>query len=53
MSITVLDISAKSLRKSKDSVRERADKVHWIVSDINDFKPVPLMTFGDRLHLLF
>jgi trans-aconitate methyltransferase len=37
--ITVLDISAKALERAKIRLGERADKVHWIVSDINDFKP--------------
>lgn len=37
--ITVLDISAAALEKAKTRLGERAKKVHWIVSDITDFKP--------------
>jgi SAM-dependent methyltransferase len=37
--ITVLDISAKALERAKVRLGEKANKVHWIVSDINDFKP--------------
>ena len=37
--ITVLDISAKSLEKAKKRLGDKADKVEWIVSDINKFEP--------------
>jgi len=37
--ITVLDISAKSLEKSKNRLGEKANKVNWIVSDITEFEP--------------
>jgi 2-polyprenyl-3-methyl-5-hydroxy-6-metoxy-1,4-benzoquinol methylase len=38
-SVTVLDISAKSLEKAKDRLGEKANKVNWIVSDITEFEP--------------
>ena len=41
--ITVLDISEKSLEKAQNRLKERANKVNWIVSDIIDFEPK--MTF--------
>ncbi len=41
--ITVLDISTKSLEIAKNRLGEKANKVNWIVSDINEFKPK--MTF--------
>lgn len=41
--ITVLDISAKSLEKTKKRLGEKANKVNWIVSDVTDFDPK--MTF--------
>jgi len=37
--ITVLDISEKSLEKAQNRLKERANKVNWIVSDIIDFEP--------------
>lgn len=37
--ITVLDISAKSLEKTKKRLGEKANRVDWIVSDITDFEP--------------
>lgn len=37
--ITVLDISEKSIERAKKRIGEKAKNVHWIVSDINDFKP--------------
>jgi len=37
--VTVLDISAKSLEKAKKRLGKKANKVHWIVSDITDFEP--------------
>ncbi|MFN8295153.1 MAG: class I SAM-dependent methyltransferase [Chitinophagales bacterium] len=37
--ITVLDISATALEKAKVRLGARAQKVTWVVSDINDFTP--------------
>lgn len=37
--ITVLDISAKALDKAKQRLGNKAQKVHWVVSDITEFKP--------------
>ena len=37
--ITVLDISKKALERAQNRLGEKAKKVKWIVSDINDFKP--------------
>ena len=37
--ITVLDISSKALEKAKIRLGQLADKVKWIVSDINTFEP--------------
>lgn len=37
--ITVLDISAHALQHAKDRLGAKASRVHWIVSDINDFIP--------------
>jgi len=37
--IWVLDISAAALEKAKARLGEKAAFVHWIVSDITDFKP--------------
>ena len=37
--ITVLDISKKALEIAQNRLGEKAKKVKWIVSDINDFKP--------------
>lgn len=37
--ITVLDISAQALLKAKKRLGDKADKVHWVVSDITAFKP--------------
>lgn len=37
--ITVLDISAKALDRAKARLGDNANKVHWIVSDINEFVP--------------
>ncbi|MEM0516953.1 class I SAM-dependent methyltransferase [Aequorivita flava] len=37
--ITVLDISAKALKKAQDRLGEKAKKVCWIVSDITAFEP--------------
>lgn len=37
--IWVLDISEKSLERTKKRLGEKALDVHWIVSDVTDFKP--------------
>ncbi len=37
--ITVLDISAAAIEKAKARLGNKAEKVTWIVSDINDFNP--------------
>lgn len=37
--ISVLDISASALERAKNRLGENANKISWIVSDINDFKP--------------
>lgn len=38
LNITVLDISEKALEKAKQRLGELAEKVTWVVSDINEFK---------------
>lgn len=37
--ITVLDISAQALDKAKKRLGYKAQKIHWVVSDITDFEP--------------
>lgn len=37
--ITILDISEKALLKAKNRLGTEAEKIKWIVSDINDFEP--------------
>jgi hypothetical protein len=37
--ITVLDVSATALENAKKRLGPQAEKVHWIVSDITNFKP--------------
>ena len=37
--ISVLDISSKALERAKRRLGKNAEKVHWIVSDITEFKP--------------
>jgi SAM-dependent methyltransferase len=37
--ITVLDISEKALEKAKNRLGDKAEKVNWVVSDINEFEP--------------
>lgn len=37
--IYVLDISENAIKRAKERLGERATKVHWIISDITDFKP--------------
>ena len=38
--IYVLDISENAIKRAKERLGERASKVHWIISDIADFKPM-------------
>ena len=37
--IYILDISENAIKRAKERLGERAAKVHWIISDITDFKP--------------
>lgn len=37
--ITVLDISSAAIERAKAKLGDRANEVHWIVSDITAFKP--------------
>lgn len=37
--ITVLDISAKALDKTKQRLGDKAHKIKWVVSDITEFEP--------------
>ena len=37
--ITVLDISEQALQRTKDRLKERANLVTWIVSDVTEFTP--------------
>ncbi len=37
--IWVLDISANAIERTKKRLGEKASKVHWIVSDVIEFKP--------------
>jgi cyclopropane fatty-acyl-phospholipid synthase-like methyltransferase len=37
--LTVLDISENSLERAKKRLKEKAEMVQWIVSDINEFNP--------------
>lgn len=37
--ITVLDISEQAIQRVKSRLGERADQVHWIVSDAAEFNP--------------
>ena len=39
VNITVLDISEASLEKAKKRLGNKAEKVKWVVADINDYKP--------------
>lgn len=52
--IWILDISGKSLEKAKMRLGERAQLVHWIESDILDFKPpVKFELWHDRAAFHF
>jgi 2-polyprenyl-3-methyl-5-hydroxy-6-metoxy-1,4-benzoquinol methylase len=37
--ISVLDISEKALQRVQNRLESKAEKVHWIASDITEFKP--------------
>lgn len=37
--ITVLDISQKAIERAKIRLGKRAENIHWIISDIVDFRP--------------
>lgn len=37
--VSVLDISAKALEKSKQRLGDKATKINWLVADITEFKP--------------
>lgn len=37
--IYVLDISANALERAKQRLGDKANNVHWIVSDVTEFKP--------------
>ena len=43
--IWVLDISANALEKAKKRLGNKANRVHWVVSDITDFMPPVLYDF--------
>ena len=47
--ISVLDISAEALARSKERLGSKADEVKWIVADITQFKPKrPYTLWHDR-----
>lgn len=39
VNLSVLDISAKSLERTKSKLAQEANKIHWVVSDVLDFQP--------------
>lgn len=43
--IWVLDISERAIEKAKKRLGLRAFKIHWIVSDVTDFKPLVKFDF--------
>jgi ubiquinone/menaquinone biosynthesis C-methylase UbiE len=52
--ITVLDISAEALQKTRQRLGDRAQKVKWIVSDVREFKPdSPFDLWHDRATFHF
>jgi SAM-dependent methyltransferase len=53
--IWVLDISAKAIERAKERLGNRADKVHWIVSDMIefDFKDLNFDLWHDRAAFHF
>ncbi|HEV8332832.1 MAG TPA: class I SAM-dependent methyltransferase [Steroidobacteraceae bacterium] len=53
--VTALDISAAALRITRDRLRERADRVRWIVSDVTELNlpPSSIDIWHDRATLHF
>lgn len=52
--LTVLDISAKALEKAQKRLGKRAEKVHWVVSDVTDFRPATVFdVWHDRATFHF
>lgn len=52
--VTVLDISATSLKRAQVRLGSRADRVHWVASDILDFEPQrPYALWHDRAAFHF
>ncbi|HUZ60909.1 MAG TPA: class I SAM-dependent methyltransferase [Hanamia sp.] len=52
--IWVLDISANAIERAKKRLGEKASKVHWIVSDVTEFKPpVKFDLWNDRAAFHF
>jgi SAM-dependent methyltransferase len=43
--ITVLDISETAIRKARERLGDKAEKIKWIVTDIVDFKPTEKYDF--------
>lgn len=43
--LSVLDISETAIIKAKKRLGENAEKVNWIISDVNDFKPTEIYDF--------
>lgn len=43
--ITVLDISENAINRAKERLKERADRVKWIVADASEFSPVEMYDF--------
>jgi trans-aconitate methyltransferase len=52
--ITVLDISAKALDKTKKRLGDRAETVNWIVGDVTEFEPATMFdVWHDRAAFHF
>lgn len=53
--VTAVDISAAALQVTRDRLRERADRVRWIVSDVTqlDLPPSSIDIWHDRATLHF
>ncbi|MEP7231618.1 MAG: class I SAM-dependent methyltransferase [Ginsengibacter sp.] len=52
--IWVLDISINAIERAKQRLGERASKVHWIISDVTEFKsPVQFDLWHDRAAFHF
>ncbi len=39
LDLSILDISSRALESTKSEIKEKADQVHWIISDILNFRP--------------